>query len=270
MKKKNESGAKAVKKNLKDFRVLLTRSDNAELAVALRELGASVLEMPLIKISADKISSDTSDAVKGIGSYNWLLFSSRNGVKAFFKAFFQEYQDIRCLGMANIACVGDGTAEELSKYFLKADCVPQKQTAMGMIEALVEFESLENLRILNVRGNKSSTEIEEILDKKYRAIVDGICVYSTEILELRKDDETLEDFRKNGADVVLFASGSAVEGFVKNIKKLKTSANAKMPKILAIGQPTNAVLEKFSLKAAAVSPSPSTESLVLEILKLAK
>lgn len=265
--KKEKTGGKKI---LEGFRVLLTRSDNSKLLSALEELGATVLEIPLIKISFGKKSADISDAVKEIGSYNWLLFSSRNGVRGFFEAFFKEYADIRCLGMLNIACVGWGTAEELGKFYLKPDCVPELSTALGMIDAVSKFESLENLRVLNVRGDKSSQDIEKILDHTHKAIVDGISVYSTEILDLSKDDKSIADFRENGADIVVFASGSAVEGFVKNIKKLKTSANAKMPKIVAIGSSTNAVLEKFSLKASAVSSAPSTEALVSEIIKLAK
>ncbi len=257
----------AENKPLKGKRILLTREDNSRLRAGLETLGASVLEIPMIRAVFPPASPDLSDALKGIGSYDWLVFSSRNGVKGFFDAFFSEYDDIRAIGILNIACVGEGTALALGEYYLRADCIPEKSNAMAMAEAMEEMQTLENLKILNVRGDRVNEEFEKCLSEKYRAIVDSVSVYSTEVLSVSKEDAA--DFREKGADFVVFASGSAVEGFAKNAKVL-FSGKAKAPKIVAIGNSTAEVLKKFSLKASAVAKQPTREAVEEALVELAK
>ena len=89
----------------KQKRVLLTRENNETLAEALRANGVEVLELPLIRTVHEAQNEDVEDIMREMGSYDWITFSSANGVKGFFREFFKNFDDIRTLGVARIACV---------------------------------------------------------------------------------------------------------------------------------------------------------------------
>ena len=245
-------------------RVLLTRQDNSAIAKILKSEGFDVIDMPLIECVFSVNSDDCADIFDGLGSYEWITFSSPNAVRGFFKAFFDEFDDIRSLGIARLACVGEATAKELSKFYLKADVVPQKQTAVSLAEAMSEFESLENLKVLSVRGNLALPDLVKSLEDK-KAIVDTFEVYKTNLLDVAKTDESVQSFKNNGADVVVFSSPSAVESFVKNAKNLLLKANATRPKIVAIGSTTAEALKKRSMEVPVVSDSPKAEDIVAAV-----
>ncbi len=241
-------------------RVLLTRQDNSALAKILKKDGVEVIDIPLIECEYTVDAEERADVFAELGSYNWLTFSSPNSVKGFFKAFFEEFNDIRALGITRLACVGEATARELAKFYLKADVVPEKQTANALVDAMHEFESLENLKILSIRGSLALPDLLKGLNKK-NAIVDTFEVYTTKLVELSEKNSAAKNFRENGADVVVFASPSAVESFVKNIKKLALIGGAKRPKFIAIGTTTANAILKHSMVVSAVSESPKAEDI---------
>ncbi len=248
-------------------RVLLTRKDNSALAELLKSGGVEVVELPLIDCSYAVNADDASDVFDELGGYDWITFSSPNSVRGFFKAFFNEFADIRSLGIARIACVGDSTARELQKFFIKADVVPERQTAAEMANAMGEFQSLENLKILSVRGNLALPELVKALEK-HNAIVDTFEVYRTSHKKLAHTDAAVGDFKKSGADVVVFASPSAVESFVKNAETLALEDGAVRPKVVAIGPTTAAAVRKFSMKVAAEAEAPTAEAVFNAISSL--
>lgn len=232
----------------KKLRVLLTRENNAALAESLSQGGVDVIEIPLIKTTQCEINEDIDDVMREMGSYDWITFSSVNGVRAFFDIFFKKFDDIRFLGIARIACVGEATAAEVRKLHLNVDVVPVLSTAVAMADAMAEYESLDNLKILCVQGNISRPDLLKSLDEKYHAIVDTAVVYNTDFVEVSSDTPAVKDFRKNGADIVVFASPSAVDSFVKNAKSLLLGDKAVHPKIYSIGPTTTEALKKYNMK----------------------
>ena len=231
----------------KQKRVLLTRESNETLAEALRANGVEVLELPLIRTVHEAQNEDVEDIMREMGSYDWITFSSANGVKGFFREFFKNFDDIRTLGVARIACVGEATAAEVRKLHLRPDVVPAVSTALAMADAMAEYETLDNLKVLCVQGNLSLPDLPKTLDEKHRAIVDTAVVYKTEQVEVGADDKTAANFRKSGADAVVFASPSAVESFVKNAKNLLLDDGAVRPKIFSVGPTTTAALKKYAM-----------------------
>lgn len=230
-----------------ESRVVLTRENNEMLAGELKSKGVEVLEIPLIKIEHEAQNQDIVDVMRDMGSYDWITFSSANGVRGFFKEFFKKFDDIRTLGVARIACVGEATAEEVRKLHLRPDVIPAVSTALAMADAMAEYETLDNLKVLCVQGNISLNDLPKTLDEKHRAIVDTAVVYKTEKVALDAKDMAVADFCKYGADAVVFASPSAVESFVENAKKLQLDAKAKHPKIFSIGPTTTAALKKYGM-----------------------
>ena len=246
-------------------RVLLTRQDNSAVAKILKSAGVECLELPLIDCSLEFNPDDAADVFDELSGYSWITFSSTYAVRGFFKSFFKEFKDIRALGIARIACVGEATAKELSKYYICADVVPENQTAIGMAEAIEKFESVENLRILSVRGNLALPDLYNALDKK-RAIVDTFEVYKTSLLDLNSNDKAVDDFKKKGADVVVFSSPSAVQSFVNNASKLLLSKKATKPKIVVIGTSTAEAVKKLSMEVAVVATSPNPKDIAEAVL----
>ena len=243
--------------------ILLTRPNNEPLSSNLKELGARVLELPLINVeyAADKETAD--DVLSSLACYEWLLFTSANGVRGFFKAFFEKYQDLRCIGPCRVACIGAATAEALKEFYIQTDVIPETATAEAMAEAVLNYETIENLNILCITGNLNDNTLPKILEEKGRAIVDTFPVYETSIAEIDENHKDLKIFASEGADAIYFASGSAVEGFVKNAKKLALKNGAKTPKAYSIGSKCSDKMREAGIPVAKEAKHPS---LVLEML----
>jgi len=239
-------------------RVLLTRENNNALASLLKERGVDVLDIPMIKIELGCNAEDRAEIFNEMGRYDWITFSSVNGVRGFFSEFFKEFKDIRNMGFARIACVGEGTAAELRKYYLEPAVVPETSSGAAMADAMSQFETLDNLKVLCVRGTLSLPELPRKLEDEFRAIVDVFEVYKTGMLEISKEDGA--DFRKGGAHAVVFSSPSAVESFARNAPHLLLSEKAVRPKIVTIGATTSAAVKKFGMKVSAEADAANLES----------
>lgn len=232
----------------KKRRVLLTRENNDALASALSAKGVGVLEIPLTRIVHEARDEDVADVMREMGSYDWITFSSANGVRGFFREFFKNFDDIRSLGVARIACVGGATADEVRKLHLRPDVVPAVSTALAMADAMAEYETLDNLKVLCVQGSLSPPDLPEALDRKHRAIVDTAVVYRTEKLAVDENSAAAAEFRKSGADVAVFASPSAVESFAASAPKLLLEDGAVRPRIFSIGPTTTEALKKYGMQ----------------------
>ncbi len=130
------------KKPLFGQRILVTR-EHAEGFEPLEELGAEIIEFPTIEIVPPERYDELDISIDKINAYNWLIFTSRNGVKYFFKRFFEKERDIRDLSGIKICTIGTKTAQELKKYGLKVDLVPDEFRAEGLIETIIHVSSVQ-------------------------------------------------------------------------------------------------------------------------------
>lgn len=229
-------------------RVAVTRSRGQSLPLiqALEREGAEVLSLPLIDIQGECDPEIREEIFEELGHYEWLVFTSRNGVHYFFKEFFSKYSDIRSLGFVHIAAVGPGTAEALQEYRLKADLIPDVAEAGSLADKMEQEISLENTRILVVTGNRNQPLLVERLEAA-RAIVDKFQVYRTDLAGLEKEPD-VERFRKFGVDVITFTSGSTVDSFVKQAGKLlPEDPSRSRPFTLSIGPVTSEALRKAGI-----------------------
>lgn len=118
--------------------IILATREHAAGFEPLEELGAEVLEFPTIEIQPP-LSYDGLDAAIGnAGTYNWLIFTSANGVRYFFKRFFDLSGDIRDLKGIKICSIGSKTAAETEKYGIRIDMIPEEFNAEGLIEAFIK------------------------------------------------------------------------------------------------------------------------------------
>ncbi len=221
-----------------------TRQQAGVLRGELEALGADVIELPTIKIEPPEDLLGFGELVQDAHKYEWIIFTSPNGVDRFFDLFFKLYEDVRSLGGARLAAIGPGTAAKLRALHLGVDLVPATSTGEGLLEALLHSEehgSVENRLFLLVRPDGARDVLSAGLAKA-GAIVDEAIAYRT-VPEAADPTGTHARFREQGADVLTFASGSAVEHFVA--LGLPVPATTK---IASIGPLTSATLRRHGLR----------------------
>jgi uroporphyrinogen III methyltransferase/synthase len=244
--------------------VTRTREQASQLSSRLLELGADVLEIPTIRIGPPTDRQVIADVLLELNSYDWLVFTSPNGVTAFFDLFFKAFQDMRDLGGARIAAVGPATAAKLRELHLKVDVTPEEYTAAKVAGAMAADGSLDNLKVLLLRAEVANRELPVALESM-GAIADEAPVYKT---VPETDDRTGAAARllEEGADWITFASSSAVENFHArlNLKELLT----RHPKIklASIGPETSKAIKALDLKVDLEAKEHTIEGLVKALL----
>jgi uroporphyrinogen-III synthase len=245
-------------------RIVVTRPEGqatAALRAALETRGATVLEIPLIDIEYTADASALEDVWSSIGQFDWILFTSANGVRGFFDRFFESFNDIRGIGLARFACVGRATAEALRALHLNTDFQPSEATAEALVRELSAAEDLAHLRVLVVTGNRNTEDLPAALEEKCHAIVTRLTVYATMENDAGQLDAA-ESFRRHGADAILFASPSAADSFVAQAKVLTPGKNARLPKAVAIGSTTADALREHGIPVSAIATTPAPEDFV--------
>jgi len=199
------------------------------------------------------------------GGYDWLVFTSANGVHHFFGEFFRIFDDIRSLGLIRIACIGDSTAKAIGELHLKAECMPQKATSEALAGAMVDTGSMDNAKVLVITGNLNRDVLVRKLEEA-RAIVDCLQVYKTEAVDLSASP-VAADFRRLGADAVLFASSSSAQSFVDQGDAVRLGAGARAPKNGSIGTQTSETMRKVGLRVDFEAKTPGIDELVAELVR---
>jgi uroporphyrinogen III methyltransferase/synthase len=190
--------------------VTRTREQAGELSKALRDLGADVIELPTIRIEPPEDRLGFAEMVTSAHEYDWLVFSSPNGVEHFFNGFFAAYDDARSLGHPRIAAIGNGTAKKIRDYRFAVDLIPERFVAEGLIAAFKKL-NVENLTMLWVKAAETRDIIGDGL-AALGAIVDECIAYRT-VPETEDITGARASLTENGADLITFTSGSTVDHF---------------------------------------------------------
>ncbi len=201
--------------------VTRTRTQAGEFSSGLRALGADAYELPTIRIAPPTDLLEFGQLVQDAHSYDWVVFTSPNGVTAFFEMFYKIYDDAREIGGPRIAAVGPATAARVRDFRLHVDLQAEQSVAEGVVKAFVKEGSVENQKILLARAEKARDVLPRELTK-LGAIVDEAIAYRT-----LPETETpgVARFREEGADLVTFTSSSTVENFMAlNLTLPRTSA----------------------------------------------
>ncbi|MEO7168171.1 MAG: uroporphyrinogen-III C-methyltransferase [Spartobacteria bacterium] len=192
--------------------VTRTRKQAGALSEQLRDLGAEVLELPTIRIEPPSDLRAFAELVQDAHGYDWIVFTSPNGVTAFFEMFYKLYGDARDIGAARIAAIGPATAKRVREFHLKVDLQPDEFVAEAVVREFKKEGDLENLRILIARAE----EARDLLPKELGAlgaIVDVAFAYRT-VAETSDRTEARGRLGAEGADMITFTSSSTVENFL--------------------------------------------------------
>ena len=196
-------------------RVLVTRAraQASRLTTALENLGASAQEVPAITFAApDDNYAALNAAIGHLQDYHWLIFTSANGVKAFFTRLNGQGKDTRALGYARVAAIGSSTAQTLTQYGITADLVPQEYRAEG-IRAAFKGQLPPHAKLLLPRAQAARAVLPEGL-RALGATVDVAPAYKTVAAEA--DGVALATALQNGdIDLVTFTRSSTVKNLVK-------------------------------------------------------
>lgn len=194
--------------------VTRTRKQASALSDRLRRLGADAFELPTIRIEKARDMMAFGKLVQDAHTYDWVVFTSPNGVEAFFDVFYRLYKDARSIGGVRIAAIGPGTAKKIADYHLSTDVIPDTFIAEDLVRAIIEKEgSVENLTFLWVRAEEARDVVASGLVEQ-RAIVDEAIAYRT-VLETGDVGGGRARLEEEGADVITFTSSSTVENFFK-------------------------------------------------------
>ncbi len=245
--------------------VTRTRSGNSVLRNKLEQLGAEVIELPLINVVPSVDRKALVDVFSELGMYDWVVFTSANGVRIFFEHFLRAYDDIRALGLLRFACVGEATAKEIERHRIKVECQPKIATAEALAEALIATGSLDSAKVIAITGNLNRDKLVKKLEAA-RAIVDTLPLYRTEKLDLSESAAAL-DFRERGADAVLFASSSAADAYADQAEGVALSSEAKQPLLGSMGPQTSATMKERELAVDFESTQPGLDAFTAKLVE---
>ena len=192
--------------------VTRTRTQAGVLSSQLHSMGADVIELPTIRIEPPSDLRGFAELVQDAHAYDWIVFTSPNGVNAFFDLFYKLYDDAREIGGAKIAAIGPATAQRVKEFRLHVDLQPEEFVAEAVVREFKKQGGVENLRILLARAEKA----RDVLPKELSAmggIVDEGFAYQT-VPETRDDNGARRRLSEEGADLITFTSSSTVENFM--------------------------------------------------------
>lgn len=251
-------------------RVVVTRArEQAEPMVRLLgDLGADVLEIPAIRIVPSDRKQDIVDVLLGLNAYDWLVFTSANGVTAFFDLFFRRFQDLRDLGGARLAAIGPATAARLKELHLQVDLMPEEALASKIARAFQKFETIENLKICLLRAEVANTDLPAALEE-FGAIVDDIGIYKT-IAETEDPAGAASRLLEGGADWLTFSSASTVEHFHARFDLPGLLRKFPPMKTASIGPETSEALRALGIQPSVEARKHTVEGLVEALLKASR
>jgi uroporphyrinogen III methyltransferase/synthase len=233
--------------------VTRAREQASELRARLEELGAEVLELPAIEITPLEFT------VPDLGTYEWLVFTSANGVRAFFdEGLAAAGLDARALAGVRIAVIGPGTARELATRGLRADLVPERFVAESLLDAFPP-PSRPDARVLLARADVARDVLPAGLGARGYT-VDVLPVYRT--VPATPDPAILARVAEGPVDAVTFTSSSTVDNFVAALPALPQP----QPLVVSIGPVTSARAQQHGLHVDAEAEEHTIDGLVTTLL----
>lgn len=247
--------------------ILITRAHEqaGTFSERLRALGATAVEFPAIRVVPPEDWEPLDNALKRLceaGWYDWLVFTSANGVRICFERLQRLGYDARSIGNVSVAAIGPATAVELAKYGVAVDLVPAEYIAEGIAVALLDDarklgESLAGKKVLLARAAEARNVLVTELQQS-GAIVEVVAAYRT--VGVTHEDgqgrEILRMLETQQLDILTFTSSSTVRNFMQWLMQcnrdvanslLSNVAQHARPKIACIGPITSQTAREFGL-----------------------
>lgn len=241
-------------------RILVTRpAEQADdLAKPLRELGAEVDIQPVIDIHPLPPQEAIPFSINELRQFDWLVFSSRNGVQSFFQALEGRGWDMRAIGQARLAAIGPGTADELARYHLKADLVPPTYQAESLAETLAGQAA--GKRFLLLRASRGREVLAEQLAAAGGLVTQQV-VYESRDVPVA-DPQIAADLQAGRIHWVTVTSSAIARGLVRLFGE-----DLRRSRLVSISPITSATLRELSFPPAAEAERYTMAGVIAAILK---
>jgi uroporphyrinogen III methyltransferase/synthase len=243
--------------------IVVTRDvvGNKDFAEKIITKGGNPIQFETFKIMPLTDSNDFLRALTEFTNYDWIIFTSGNGVTVFFEALENLGKDARVLASAKIAAIGSRTADKLSFYGIKADFVPSVFTSAEFGKQLLNFTNLRDKKVLLLRSKIASNELVELLEKG-GAVVNDVAIY-TALAQKGESDWLLEKISRGEIDWLTFASPSSVSGFFEQIdSEVIRQGNLK---IASIGPVTSRELKNHGVHVGVTADEHTLDGLLVAI-----
>ena len=232
-----------------------TMAGTNELISKLQQLGADVTPVKTGIIKPIIIP----DFINKIKSADWILFTSKNGVKSFFYNLDLAGADIRLIANARFAVVGKATEKELAKHHIKADLIPAEQTGKGFAEE-VKFYIKDDYKLSNKKSKVCIFSAKEA-SPDLEAGLKGICeLEKIDAYVNEQADESISESIGNSISEAVFTSASNVDRFFDMLPE-----NTCVETAYSIGEKTTAALEQYNVREIVQADDSSYEALVDKI-----
>ncbi len=262
---KKERGPRPGNKPLSGRRVVITRPRSQALGFVqeIEKLGGEVVEFPTIEIIPPKSYQPLDRAIRDIESYDWIIFTSANGVRFFFNRFDELKRDAGVLKKIRIAAIGPQTGRELETLSLHADFVPGEYRAEAILEGL-QREEIRGKRILLPRAAEAREVLPETL-REWGAEIDVIEAYRT--VGSQSDSAALLSLLQGRAiDMVTFTSSSTVRYFAALFPGERVSKILAPTAVGCIGPVTRTTAEKMGIRVDLVATEYTVSGLTQAIV----
>lgn len=242
----------------KKILVTRTRQQASSLVQKIEELGGEAIEFPTIEIQAPESFDEIDRAIGEIEKYQWIIFTSRNGVEAFFNRMKKLSFDVRLLKDAKLCAVGPVTAKALTDMGFNIEYMPEEYKAEDMVEGLKD-RIKQGDQILLPRANIGRELLVNELEK-LGALVDNIHVYNTAISK-ESQNTLLEQLKDQSIHIITFTSSSTVKNFIEILGQENISLLEGI-KIAAIGPITQETAKELGLHVDIMAKEYTIDGLV--------
>jgi uroporphyrinogen III methyltransferase/synthase len=193
-------------------RIVVTRAraQASDLVQKLGDLGADCIEVPTIEVVPPESWQPLDDAIAALKRYQWIVFTSVNGVDYFFDRLFAKGLDVRALGHLRTAAIGPATAERLLRYGLTTDILPATYRAESVVEAFAR-ETMHGVNVLLPRAKEARPILPAEL-RRMGATVDEVPAYRT-IQASNNASYLVDELHAKRVNMVTFTSSSTVQNF---------------------------------------------------------
>jgi uroporphyrinogen III methyltransferase/synthase len=247
-------------------RVLVTRPRRqaSDLVRRLENLGASVVLLPAVEVRELTDWSAVDRAMGQLTSYQWLVFTSANGVHAFIRRLRHVGRDLRALGSLRLAVIGPATANTLRTYHLEPDLVPDEYRSESL--AAVLKERVKGQRVLLARADRGRDILRDELATV--AEVEQIAVYS-------QVDAATTDLRavlRDGPiDYVTLTSSNIARALLGRLDaEAQLLIRDGSLKLVSISPVTSAAVRELNLPVAAEAAEYTSDGVLSALLALAR
>lgn len=252
---------------LQGVSVVITRprDQSAGLAEKLSALGAAVLAIPTIEVRTCHDSEEMVSAVRELGSYDWVVFTSANGVLSFVKSMQDSEVPIEKLASRKLAAIGSETANALSRSARAPDIVPQRFLAREIPDCM---GGLNGRRVLLPRADIADPWLPQELARRGAAVTQ-IAAYCIDQNSESSVVKTIRD-QKTAPDLITFTSPSTFRGFQSIARRAGRESWLRESELVAIGPVTASAVTDAGFEAPLVAEPHTSQGIVSSILKWAE